>query len=203
MMNRSTDRCPIWPQYSAEVTWDSDERKNVSRVDSPRAGGEYKITGEAKCLLKRLALAERQRACLTTRLINHRRQTGRPLLVGEKEIEEAQVAGALQVSDRARRLMDVIGRWSTSIGRNIILFLPGGPGEDPRMTESGQMALAWSESTTDDHLIYLCGYLAKRGWIEVKRHPTDGHFGVVVTVEGYAALEVPPRSESNKASAAM
>ena len=199
MMNRSKDRCPIWPRYSAEVTWVSGERKNVSRVDSPRAGGEYEIEGEVKWLVSQLT--ERQKARLTTRLIDHRQQTGRPLLVGEKEIEKAQATDALQVSERARRLMEVIGRWSTSIGRNIQFSL-GGPGEDPRK-KNGQMALAWSESTTGDELTYLCEYLANKGWIEVKRHPTDPLYSVVVTVEGYAAIEVPPRSESNKVFVAM
>lgn len=205
MMNRSKDRCPIWPRYSAEVTWVSGERKNVSRVDSPRAGGEYEIEGEVEWLVSQLT--DPPKARLTTRLIDHRRQTGRPLLVREKEIGKAQVAGALQVSDRARRLMELFRHEELfrhgTIGEEIVLFSQSGPEVPPTMEESGQMALAWSESTTKKELMYLCRYLAKRGWIEVKRHPTDTLYSVVVTVEGHAALEVPPRPDSNKVFVAM
>ena len=135
------------------------------------------ITGEAEWRLG--DLTECQKARLTTRLIDHRRQTGRPLLVGEKEIDEAQAAGGLQDFDRAHRLMELFRHGV--VGKEIILFSQGGQGTPPTMEKIGQMALAWSESTTAKDLMYLCGDLAKKGWIEVKSHPTDPRFGVVMS----------------------
>ena len=156
------------------------------------------ITGLADKLLEQEGLTEIQKVRLTTRLINHGRQTGRPLLINERKVEEARVAGDFQVPDRAHRLMELFRHGV--VGKEIILFSQGGQGTPPTMEKIGQMVLAWSESTTAKELMYLCGHLAKKGWIEVKSGPTDAHFGVVVTVEGNAAFEVRPHTESKAQS---
>lgn len=201
-MDEYPDNCLIWPKYRAKVTWlkgVTGRPTNVSQVDSPRAGGKYQIAGEDERLLSELS--EPQRARLTTRLIDHQRQTGRPLLIRKKEVEETRAASDLKVTDRAQRLMSAIGRWPLPIGQEITLFSQLGPGASPTMWYTGEEALALSESTTADELIYLCKYLANKGWIEVTRPTTD--LGVVVTVDGHAALELPPYPESNKVFVAM
>ena len=178
MTDQSTSNCSIWPEYPTR-----DIRrvgnKNVWRITSPRAGGQYVITGLADKLLEQEGLTEIQKVRLTTRLINHGRQTGWPLLIREREVEEARVAGDFQVPDRAHRLMELFRHGV--VGKEIILFSQGGQGTPPTMEKIGQMALAWSESTTAKDLMYLCGDLAKKGWIEVKSHPTDPRFGVVMS----------------------
>lgn len=214
MTDQSTTRCSIWSEYPAKITRTSGERHPrtwVYSLYSPRAGGDYEIAHEDQGLLDEVAekahlkpqgrLAHKAR--LTTRLIDHQLQTGRPLLICEKEVEEALAASALQVPERARRLLKVLRGFSRPIGKEITLFSQDKPGARPTMTEIGQIALAWSESTTPGELEYLCEHLAKKGWIGVKSRPTDPRYGVVVTVEGHAALEAPPHPRSNKTFVAM
>lgn len=79
-------RCRIWQNFPANVRADADERNILlSWVNSPRAGGLYGITEPAADLLKvseeLSKTAKETKARLTTRLIDHRQETGRPLVI--------------------------------------------------------------------------------------------------------------------------
>ena len=203
----TNSRCPIWPDFAADVQLD--ERKALWWVDSPRAGGRYGITEPAANLLEQgWGSSELGKARLTTRVIDHRQETGRPLLITCEMLEtDAQdlLAASLSVPDRVQRLMKQLARCSTTIGQEITLFCHlSDPKAFPQMSEIGQRALAWSESTTADELKFLCRYLVAKGWIRLaRRHAADPDFGVEVTVQGFAAIDSPPDSESNEAFVAM
>ena len=202
----TNSRRPIWPDFPADVQLD--ERKALWRVDSPRAGGQYGITESAANLIEQgKGFSKAEKARLTTRLIDYRQETGRPLAITRKWLEtNAQdlLAASLFVPDRVQRLMKQLARWSTTIGQEITLFRHlSDPKAFPQMSEAGQRALAWSESTTAEELKFLCEYLVDKGWIRFARRPTDPDFGVEVTVQGFAAIDGPPDSKSNEAFVAM
>ena len=203
--------CLIWPGHLAstrevpdKVVWQPD--KAAWQFDSPRAGGIYEISAPDDPVilhLERGPLDDPGRARLTTRLINHRRQTGRPLVVTEELLEEAGSARPLQVAERATRLLEYLVRHSESIGKEIILLRYDEPGAPPHVAGDGPGALAWSESTTTDELTFLCDDLTENGWIHQLDGPIDSKYTIVVTVQGYNALDQPPDSESNEAFVAM
>ena len=61
---KQESRCPIW---DTPASGEYLSHKNVTRIDSPRAGGEYIISGEA---IERLPqLDERGKVRLTTWLV--------------------------------------------------------------------------------------------------------------------------------------
>lgn len=200
-------RCLIWPDCRADLH--GDERKALWWVDSSRAGGRYGITEAAANLLEqvRVLSEDAAKARLTTRLIDHRQETGRPLVITLEWLEtDAQdvLAASLSVPDRVQRLMKQLARWSPAIGQAITLFRHSSYSIGlPLMLEIGQSALAWSESTTAEELKFLCRYLADKNWIRIATRPTDPNYSVEVTVQGYAALDSPPDSESNEAFVAM
>ena len=120
VIHQPSSPCPIWPDYPASISRFGN--RAAWRVESPRAGGRYVISEAAASHLRSghlgVSFRDRTRALLTTRLIDHRRHTGRPLVVNQKVLEAATAFRPLQVADRAKRLLDYFVQWSPSPGRS-------------------------------------------------------------------------------------
>lgn len=164
------NQCPIWPDYLASFS-DLPE-KLAWQVDSPRAGGLYRISQATIHRLK--DLEDNVRARLTTRLIDHTQQTGQPLAVDQDVLFDAESASHLQDAERAKRLLKYLRQSSHVYGKELELF-----------GEHLAGALAWSESRMPDELTWLCEGLIAKGWIRRTGQPTDPRFGVVVTAQGH------------------
>ena len=97
-------RCPIWnTPASRESLFDRD----VERVDSPRAGGWYSISGQAITLLPQID--DRVKARLTTWLVDQRRLGVQCPEILQQTITDAKQQRDLSVHDRADRLLQYIG----------------------------------------------------------------------------------------------
>lgn len=147
--------CPIWGKdYKAEgFYFHSDVSCRVD--DSQRAGGGYQVKAAIAVAFIN-DMTDREKAKLTTWLIDQRSQGDAQPRVTEEVIDYAKSKPALPVHERADRLLRFIAEQSESIG-------------DQVSVQKGEVvagALAWSESTSWDEVNYLLRYLASRSWID-------------------------------------
>ena len=196
-------RCPIWPDYPADRLGGI-ENTFAWHVDSPRAGGRFGITEmAAKRLRDDSSIGARAKARLTTRLIDHRKRTGRPLRVDQTLVKESMSGRDLEVPERVHRLLECLVESSISIGQEVCLFheLRGGIGATA--TRGDPYALACSESIIADELKFLCDELVEKQWVRPTRPPTDRTYCVKVTGQGYEAFRKPDLPDSGQAFVAM
>ena len=96
-----------------------------------------------------------------------------------ERIEEAKKVDPLPVPERAERLLRYLVKCSAEeIGSAI-------PIRDAQTSEY-RGALAWSESTGWDEIVFLSDYLSKNGWVEIVGIPNTL---AIVTVDGYARID--------------
>ena len=166
-MEDKKEVCPIWGTPVKDSRGDAFEDAIIVS-ESPRAGGDYKITAQASRDVEALDLTKK--AKLTTILIELRRAGNHAPLVTLDLIDEAKRAEPLPVYVRAERLLRYLVKNASSVTQ---LF-------QNNMILSDQEALAWSESTTSKDLSYFVSYLSEMGWL---RRYGGGAF--TITVPGY------------------
>ena len=189
MSESKADGCLIWDGHEG-VSHGVFQNGNCI-VDSPRAGGKYLITEEARLRILNGGLDDSQKARLTTILVDQRKMGIEEPWVTASLVEEAKKAQSLSVPERADRLLRFITDQAVPVSTLVLV------------TEETPGAYAWSESIQWSDIEYFLGYLEKNEWIEV---PSIGH-GVrkcIVTVEGYRQIkEQKTNHDSSKAFVAM
>ena len=200
--NEKVERCLIWTNSSAtrdhRIIRDVREADGFYQrwdVDSPRAGGLYRVKVGPPFPKEELHdLDEDVRARLTTLLVDLRNQNDEYYVpeVTKDLIEQARRARPLDVDVRAERLLRFIGKQSKSIGDIVVMLNPRDP------TEIYMQSMAWSESTSVGEILYLLDYLGDQCWID------RSHAGARVTVAGYRRIaEVKTNYDSAQAFVAM
>ena len=164
-----------------------------------RAGGKYEIAYSER-YTTREDLNPDELARLTSFLVEQWMLGVEVPRITRAEVLRAQENNSLPVHERAERLLRLFVNQSPSIGAVLMLLplkdshLRYDKSNEPDIT---QLAMAWSESTTDDELGFLADYLAERGWITCSRRRND-EFGVrylpwayrcMVEVPGYSRIE--------------
>lgn len=184
-MSTQTNACPIWGPGEGRAT-----KQGLGIIyveDAHRAGGQYVIDREALYRLGSDPSVKRDptqvKARLTTILVNEREHGEAWPMVTPERIEEAKQAAPLPVPERAERLLRYLAKCSAGeIGSKIPIREP--------LTPEYKGALAWSESTGWNDIVFLSDYLSQKGWVDIaglssKSDPE----GVTVTVDGYARIE--------------
>ena len=175
------DKCQIWPNYAG--TGFRDSSRDVIAVEySPRAGGRYQITYEAISLLRYDVPSDKERALLTTILVDQREQGIECPMVTTDLVKKAKTSSPIAVDKRGERLLRFIAEHlSEKISDSVLLL--------DRTSSIYWGALAWSESTDWSEVAYLCEYLSKKGWIELTRF-SDGSLddNVMLTVDGHSRV---------------
>ena len=168
-MNESVP-CLIWEAEAEELPGGS---RDGAYMDSPRAGGPYFVTGSAAGLLRRAT--QREKARLTSWLVDRRRMGEECPEVTTKIFEDAKRRPPLSVHERADRLLL---RFSVLVSDVADDF----PGHSFGQKESEiHRRLAWSESVRTEEVDYLETYLESRGvYVELPQYR--------ISVEGYARL---------------
>ena len=147
--------CPLWG-FEHPATVCQDETGSVLTIRSPRTGGQYRIAPDVQSFTKELTCRERAR--LTTWLVEQRLQGEDAPLVTEEAIRSAKSRRSLEPYRSAQRLLKWLARQSSSIGEPILI-----PWDRP--IDIAREAMAWSELPSHDELIYLLDeYLPARGW---------------------------------------
>ena len=184
------DECQIWPGFSATVSHHF-ERNLMYVEDSHRVGGPYTITPMAGYLLESKHIDDRERALLTTIVLDKLEQGDRWPLVDPQLIELAKNKPPIPVDQRADRLLRFIERRATTIATVV------------KIQEKSYGAYAWSESIEWDEVVYLLDYLDEMGWIQGQRSG-EGWFHGGLTVAGYSRIaEQRVNTDSNQAFVAM
>lgn len=180
--------CPIW---GTPLHGQSQKSRDGKHVDSPRAGGQYFITGTAQATLGNKNESEKAR--LTSRLIEQRRLGEACPEVKTTTIEEAARQRPLSPRERADRLLRYIASELSHIADQFSECF------DDREPEY-QRRLAWSECIHVNELHYLMSYLQNQGWIEEVYQDTYR-----LSVDGHARLAAidETQAESSKAFVAM
>ncbi|MEQ1888932.1 MAG: hypothetical protein ABL951_07110 [Alphaproteobacteria bacterium] len=186
------DKCPIW---GTPATFEP-KLGDYECVNSPRAGGAYRISGTAIAVLKQQndVLI---RARLTTWLVDQRRLGQERPEVNSNTIELVMQRQPLPVHERADRLLKYLAQCSPVIG-HCVEFSQLSAADRLYPTMQTELTydyvvllnmLAWSEALSRDseipELIFLLEYLVNKQWV---RRISDGHNGLVVTPEGYARI---------------
>ena len=174
MSESKVDGCLIWDDH--EGVGHGVFQNDTCIVDSPRAGGRYLITEEARLRILNGGLDDSQKARLTTMLVDQRKMGIEEPRVTASLVEEAKKAQSLSVPERADRLLRFIADQPVPVS-TLVWIGEESPG-----------AYAWSESIQWSEIVYLLGYLEKSEWIGVPSHGDRVH-KCIVTVEGYRQIE--------------
>ena len=152
----SDNQCRIWPEFAAKKVSDIWNNPDAFAVlDSPRAGGSYKISGQATWWTSgnNDEESQRVRARLTTWLIDERSKTDEIPWVTYERIRELTAKEPLSMTRRADRLLRKLTSYPSS---NI----------DFTQTEDiVPELLAWSESVDAGELNHLLSMLRRDGLV--------------------------------------
>ena len=169
-----TGKCAIWGT-PADVRREANV--DATRVDSPRAGGSYRISGPDRAAIRLATLDEQTKATLTTILVDLRQGGDETPTVDWELVERSQGLAALRPSDRANRLLRYVAdRESQNQGEPVWL----------EYTDSG--ALAMSESWNQHQTSMLFEHLEKHGSLTSVQRALAGAFWTV-TVNGHNHLD--------------
>ena len=196
VVQNSNGQCLIWPGHIATVSL---HNYDFIVQDSPRVGGSYIISVDAKFRIQSEFNDDATKARLTTMLISQRNQGITYPQVTLELIEQAKDAQPLPIHERADRLLRFMVRQAKTVGTPL----------DLRKDNPG--FYAWSESTEDDEIGHFLDYLLKKGWIEKRAGVGDRKFGdydipdeVRVTVEGHSRIaDLTVNADSSQAFVAM
>ena len=172
-MNLGPFKCPIWGTDADGMESVNDPTWIIVR-NSARAGGGYRITVHAADLVS--TLEDREKAKLTTWLVNSREQGDTRPEVSADDVAYVQSKPPMSPHKRADRLLQYIGTESTDVGSFVVV------------ERDTNIAYAWSESTTWEEIQYILDYLKESGWIKIPGHLVGSRVGPI-TVEGYRRLE--------------
>lgn len=174
-------RCPIWGT-EAEVIM-APGGTDAFDVDSPRAGGRYRITGTAKATLGELSPEERLK--LTSWLVEqHMLGIERPE-ISTQTLKEACKRARLPMMERIHRLIRLLARLQEE-------SLNRGAGEKISTADrpNRELVIAYSESRQIGEVDDLLQDMQSKGWVECDDKVLSGGYALCrVTMDGYLHLE--------------
>ena len=170
--------CLIWgSEYPAEVEARTDDTIEV--IDSERVTVPYLLTRDVADLEIR-RLNAREKARLTTWLINHARPGENPPLVNKEVVDRLKSGRSLSEGERADRLLGHIADQTLVVGMEFSL----------NSITAG--VLAWSESVEESEIGFLIHDLMKKEFLDAAEMQANRRYGtfkvpknVRVTVDGY------------------
>ena len=188
-MTTEITTCRIWGEEYEAVGYVSQDPSYAEVRESARAGGGYITPGSVRQVLR--SLDEREKARLTTWLVDQRLQGNSRPTVTEEIIEYAANRSSLPIYERADRLLRFMSEQTELAGEPIDLGQYSPRSEVPSNSIS-LGAMAWSESTSPSEISYLAEYLNEEGWVEeLNRTSSFGrtHLGEYrITVRGHSRI---------------
>ena len=177
--------CPIWGTPAVEKPNDG---RDGQLVDSPRAGGDYFISGTAVPILENCD--ERTKARLTSFLMEQRRLGNACPEITTYTIREAKQNREMPLSQRADGILRFLELCSSHLGATINFRFYTYLYEGVNLEEFDRNyfgLLSHSECVDSDELIFLLSYLDEVGLIDYN----DVHGEIktcTLTVGGYTKL---------------
>ena len=189
--------CAIWgSEYPAEVEARTDDTIEV--IGSERVTVSYLLTRDVADM-KIGRLSPREKARLTTWLINHTLPGEKPPLVNTEVIDRLKSGQPLSEGERADRLLKYVADETPTVGTPFS-FNTIAPG-----------TLAWSESVEESEVGFLVDDLRKKQYLDAQEMQANRRFGtyvvpknVRVTVDGFEHIRTQIINEgSSQAFVAM
>lgn len=177
--------CPIWGTPAVAI--DTGIRDGIA-VDSPRAGGEFFISGTANAMLANLD--DKRKALLTYWLVKQRRLGSTRPEISSKSLEDLTGMSFPSVVERADGLLRYLASRSDLLGTVVMFRAP----ENTSKPDSGNALMAWTASQKVSEVITLAEYANSEKWIEhrVERPKTLDEIGdtheIMLRPPGYARL---------------
>jgi len=162
-------------------------------TDSPRAGGSYQLHDDAVAELS--SLTDDEKARLTTVLVRERLLGNTRPSITPATIAKAKLSGRARMEERLTNLLRVLIDRTPKVGEPVSMASPERRAEN---AQSYQFALAYTESTEHQEILYLADSLHDQGLIERRdRNFTDSNgraifsrgFAYTVTAHGHSAME--------------
>ncbi len=183
------DQCPIWGTAAKYLP--TDGRDGV-RVNSPRAGGKYFISGRAQQVVPQFD--DHTKARLTTWLYEERRFGNTCPEITEYKLDEILRRKRLEISERANRILRYFGSRTVVVGTEVLFHMAGGviylldlTANVDILTSDYCKLLGCSECTEANELDFLLDYLSGTGHIERTR-TNNATQGCILTVPGIKRL---------------
>ena len=181
--------CQIWKGCKASYIRKS-ALNDTEVLNSPRAGGHYLITPEAKWRIGDGRLDDSHKSRITTMLIDLREHGTNWPRVDVDLMDRAKRKPPLPVHERANRLLRFMVRSIGSVAHDISI------------NENTDAAYAWSESVDWLEIDYFLAYLKSMSWIQGTLFA--GAFQGTVTVKGHNRIaELATNADSSQAFVAM
>lgn len=156
--------CAIWNTPISSPIYDENYKQYV---DSPRAGGKYRLDVVGRAAMKISKLDDRAKARLTTWLIEQRELGDACPEVTSGKIESIVQRSALSVHARSDRLLKYIQKKTPNIGKEFVYW--------KGINFPTMEMLADTENTNEEEVLrYLLNYLIEQGWLT----PPNGAGGV-------------------------
>ena len=200
----SDNQCRIWPEFTAKKVSDIWNDPGAFEVlESPRAGGSYRISEQATWWTEHNTDEESQRikARLTTVLLNAYLQGNAMPMVTSDMIQRAKNSQPLPANERAERLLRHIVNKNPDVGVHATLVRDLDFPNASRLPLS-YTAMAWSESTTLQEVEFLLDYLRNREFVILNDNVQERR--VTVTVQGHSHIaDQAAQTNSSQAFVAM
>ncbi len=181
-MSSNENTCPIWgADFKAQIR--ASQHYDELIVDCLRCGGQYRLDNVV-VLVDFYGITQKERARLTTWLVDQRAQGEACPRVTKNIIDYIKNKASLPAHERADRLLRFIAERAT-----VGITYDIGSGLDPSV-------YAWSESSTEEEIGYFIDYLLAKGWLEANSKAAIravGHYEIPrvfrVTVSGHSRIE--------------
>ncbi len=170
-------KCPIWGT-PAHLLHDRDYVNNMT-FNSPRAGGQFELTGMAEMHVERLD--ESGRLKLTTWIVDQNRWGNLPANVTPDVVKETHNERELSVPERGHRLVQFLGQRLRQIGEDI----QTAGAETETIIRDNNAMLAWTESLERSEVRFLTDTCVQEGLVEETRNGN----GIRLTAKGYEFLD--------------
>ena len=168
--------CPIWgSEFPAEIRRSAQDIFTFV-VDSPRAGGSFKIEDTVQMTL---SMDDQEKARLTTWIVDQNANRVRLPEITKDIVEFAKRMQPLPVYERANRLLRWVASETDYVGNQVVV------------SEESLASYACSESFSWDEMDYLMRYLESQGWATLNYlYGIDqAARGAIVTVDGHRQVE--------------
>ena len=176
--------CAIWDTPAIDISINRDGRT----IDSPRAGGQYFISGTGAAELQ--SCDHHVRVRLTNWLVEQRRLGEVCPEVSSREINDAKQARDWHVAERADRILRYLADSSKTLGTQVWYRIPV---NNHHLTQPDNRdkvyleLLSHSGCDGEQEFHFILHYLEHRGLIK-QRRIINRENACILTVEGYARL---------------
>ena len=171
-------KCPIW---GSKAGFSPSPEFDGETVLSNRAGGWYRISRRAIVNINHNPLTEKQKAMLTTWVVDKRNSTDEIPCITESVVESAKTAKPINISEKFNRFILYYSSKVSSIAGALPLAVDGR--NDDEAIQCSEELCAWTELINKHEIYGFLGLIRQLGYLS-----TFGP-GIILSAKGYEKLD--------------